>query len=191
MVHNNNITRHRAVEWSIQSLEGWGRGKVKDFLEEMTTESKKVVVVVVQSLSCLWLLGIHGVWLLWPHGLWPARLLYPWNFPSKNTGVGCHFLPQAIFPTQGSNPFSCIASRFFTDWATRRAPPKKVSSSISGRLGWIEHSWKREQKNVNQSQFHCKKCGNGKRLGWRAAARKRRWIWDFGMGQQRDLLKEA
>ena len=26
------------------------------------------------------------------HGLEPARLLYPWNFPGKNTGVGRHFL---------------------------------------------------------------------------------------------------
>ena len=25
-------------------------------------------------------------------------------FPAKNTGVGCHFLLQGIFPTQGSNP---------------------------------------------------------------------------------------
>ena len=23
------------------------------------------------------------------------------NFPGKNTGVGCHFLLQGIFPTQG------------------------------------------------------------------------------------------
>ena len=30
----------------------------------------------------------------------------------KDTGVGCHFLLQRIFPTQGSNP--CIAGRFFT-----------------------------------------------------------------------------
>ena len=37
------------------------------------------------------------------HGLWPARLLCSWNFPSKNTGVGCHFLLQGIFLTQGSN----------------------------------------------------------------------------------------
>ena len=28
----------------------------------------------------------------------------PWNFPGKNTGVGCHFLLQGIFPTQGLNP---------------------------------------------------------------------------------------
>ena len=25
-------------------------------------------------------------------------------FPGNNTGVGCHFLPQGIFPTQRSNP---------------------------------------------------------------------------------------
>ena len=31
---------------------------------------------------------------LWPHGLKPARLLCPWDFPGKNTGVGCHFLLQ-------------------------------------------------------------------------------------------------
>ena len=26
-----------------------------------------------------------------------------WDSPGKNTGVGCHFLLQGIFPTQGSN----------------------------------------------------------------------------------------
>ena len=26
------------------------------------------------------------------------------DFPGKNTGVGCHFLLQGIFPTQGSSP---------------------------------------------------------------------------------------
>ena len=29
---------------------------------------------------------------------------HPWNYPGKNTGVGCHFLFQGIFLTQGSNP---------------------------------------------------------------------------------------
>ena len=33
-----------------------------------------------------------------------TRLLCPWEFPGKNTGVHCHFLLQGIFPTQGSNP---------------------------------------------------------------------------------------
>ena len=37
-------------------------------------------------------------------GLWPTRLLSPWDFPGKNTGVGCHFLPQRIFLTQRLKP---------------------------------------------------------------------------------------
>ena len=41
--------------------------------------------------------------LLWPRGLQPFRLLCLWDFPSKNTGVGCHCLFQGIFPTQLSN----------------------------------------------------------------------------------------
>ena len=28
--------------------------------------------------------------MLQPHGLQPTRLLCPWDFPGKNTGVGCH-----------------------------------------------------------------------------------------------------
>ena len=38
-----------------------------------------------------------------PHGLEPARLLCPWDFPGKNTGVEYHSLLQGIIPTQGSN----------------------------------------------------------------------------------------
>ena len=41
---------------------------------------------------------------LQPSGLYPARLLYPWDSPGKNTGMGCHALFREIFPTQGSNP---------------------------------------------------------------------------------------
>ena len=32
------------------------------------------------------------------------QALHPRDFPGKNTGVGCHFLLQEIFPTQGLNP---------------------------------------------------------------------------------------
>ena len=27
-----------------------------------------------------------------PHGPWPTRLLCPWGFPGKDTGVGCHLV---------------------------------------------------------------------------------------------------
>ena len=32
-----------------------------------------------------------------------TRLLRPWDFPGRKTRVGCHFLLQGIFLTQGSN----------------------------------------------------------------------------------------
>ena len=43
-----------------------------------------------------------------PDSLQPHELCslsgFPWNSPGKNTGVGCHFLLQGIFLTQGLNP---------------------------------------------------------------------------------------
>ena len=39
----------------------------------------------------------------WDTRLSPTSLLCPWDFPDKNTGVGCHPLLQGIFLTQGSN----------------------------------------------------------------------------------------
>ena len=41
---------------------------------------------------------------LYPDALQPARLLCPWDFPGKNTRMGCHFLLQGIFLTPGLNP---------------------------------------------------------------------------------------
>ena len=40
-------------------------------------------------------------------------------FPSNNTGVGCHFLPQGIFLIQGSNRGLLHCRQIFTVWATR------------------------------------------------------------------------
>ena len=49
------------------------------------------------------------------HGLQPARLLCPWDFPGKNTGIDCHLLLQGISLSQGSNPLSpVLAGRFFS-----------------------------------------------------------------------------
>ena len=41
--------------------------------------------------------------LLQPHGLEPTRLLSPWDFSDKNTGVDSLSLLQGIVPTQGLN----------------------------------------------------------------------------------------
>ena len=41
--------------------------------------------------------------LMQPYGLQLARLLCPWDFPGKHTGVDGHLLLQGIYPTQGLN----------------------------------------------------------------------------------------
>ena len=73
------ILQARTLEWvAISFSNAWkGKGKVK-------------------SLSRVWLLATHG--------LQPTRLLYPWGFPGKSTGVGFHCLLQQ--PSRGW--FICI-----------------------------------------------------------------------------------
>ena len=55
-------------------------------------------------IPCCCLVAKSSPALLGPHGLQPIRFLCPLDSPSKNAGVGWHFLLQRIFPTQGSNP---------------------------------------------------------------------------------------
>ena len=57
----------------------------------------------------------------------PARLLCPWSFPGQITAVGCHFLPQEIFPTQRSDSYLL----HLLDWQVDSlplAPPGKPAS---------------------------------------------------------------
>ena len=67
---------------------------------------------------CLLLFAKSCLTLLWSHRLQPTRLLCPWDFPGKNTGVGCHFLLQGIFPTQGSNPCHLHCMWILYHWGT-------------------------------------------------------------------------
>ena len=77
-----------------------------DLEDEWVKEAhfRKLYPVISFTWNLLWGLSHLAVFnSLPPHGLNPTRLLCPWDFQSKNTGVGCHFLLQGIFPTQGSN----------------------------------------------------------------------------------------
>ena len=81
---------------------------------------------------------------LQPHGLYPTRLLRPWDFPGENTGVGCHFLLQGIFPTQGSNPVSPVSPALAVRFFTPEPPGKPHSFSRSAltkchKLGGLKH----------------------------------------------------
>ena len=51
----------------------------------------------MKSLSLAWLFVTLGT-------VACTKLLHPWDFLRKSTGVGCRFLLQGIFPMQGSNP---------------------------------------------------------------------------------------
>ena len=73
---------------------------------------KKALCLATQS--CLTLFN--------PMDCSPRGLSVHGIFPGKNTGVGCPFLLQGIFPTQGSNPHllpasPTLAGEFFTTWA--------------------------------------------------------------------------
>ena len=69
----------------------------------------------------------------WPHGLWPTRLLCPWNFPGKNTGVDCHCLLQGIFPAQESNLCLLCLLHWHVD-SLPLAPPGKPPLTVCAQL---------------------------------------------------------
>ena len=58
---------------------------------------------------CLWVPAESCSTLLWPHGLLPTRLLCPWNFLGRNTGVHCCFLLQGTFPDSRIKPVSHVS----------------------------------------------------------------------------------
>ena len=60
---------------------------------------------------------LSSVMSLWHPGLQSARLLCLWDFPGKNNGVGCQFLLQWIFPTQGLNPHLLHLMHWFSSVA--------------------------------------------------------------------------
>ena len=81
-------------------------------------------VVVVVLLVLLTKVVSNSFAILWT--IAPPRLLCPWDFPGKSTGVGCHFLLQGDLPNPGIEPTSpALAGRFFT-----AEPARKPSSDI-------------------------------------------------------------
>ena len=59
------------------------------------------------------------------YGLQPSRLLCPWDYPSKNTGVDC-FLLQGIFPTQRLN----LGLLWLLYWKADSSPLSHLGSTM-------------------------------------------------------------
>ena len=68
------------------------------------------------------------------------QALYPWDFPGKNTGVGCHFPFQRIFPTQGSNTLLHWWAGSLLLSHKGRLPEARPSSEVSSKA-LVENPW--------------------------------------------------
>ena len=89
-------------------------------ISKLIHKKEKIKLKVLVTQSCLSS--------LWPHGEQPTRLLCLWDSPGKNTGVGCHALPQGFYLTQGANTcllhLPALAGRFFiirTTWESQNS----------------------------------------------------------------------
>ena len=56
----------------------------------------------------------------------PSRPFCPLNVLGKHMGVGCHFILQGIFPTQGSNPRLLHLRHWQADSFTTEPPGKPM-----------------------------------------------------------------
>ena len=102
-----------------------------------------------------------------PHGLEPIRLLCPWDFPGKSTGVGCHCLLRAtpndsdsIALGPGSESYSNQNSMLLEQKQTynstehNREPGSKPTFiwSISLQQKWQEYTMGERQKQSNNER---------------------------------------
>ena len=88
--------------------------------------------------SCCYLVAKSCPTLCDPMDCDPIRLLCPWDSPGKNTRVGCHFLPQGIFPAQGSNPH-------LLHWQADSLPMSHQGSPIPKFIHWDMFPWTNQE----------------------------------------------
>ena len=115
-------------------------------------------------------------------------LLCPWDFPGKNIRVGCHFLLQGIFPTQGLNPglLHCLQTLYWLNHQGRLGYYRvgilpdtrsrncicRLMATVAMRLGQFQRFLSsnlstRLHRNGNPLQYFC--LGNPMNRGaWRA-----------------------
>ena len=101
-------------KWTIASLKNMAKFPRQN--KELKTSNTSICCVCVCVCVCVCTQLCPT--LCEPPGLYPTRFLCPWNFPGKNTRVGCHFLLQGIFPDPWTEPMSLVSSvlesQFFT-----------------------------------------------------------------------------
>ena len=104
-------------------------------------------------------------------------LLCPWDFPGKNTGVGCQFPLQGIFQTLGSNA-RLLHRRWILDhWATGEDHSISTLAQPFNHPLHAHHSWHDSRNEANEARgcVRCSDCSLHCELklhlpGWRVAA---------------------
>ena len=87
-----------------------------------------------------------------PHGLQPSRLLHPWDFPGKSTGVGCHCLLRywSIVDLQCFFSFWCT-TQWFPGW--RRASWDLTVSITTFNLSLFQPHWRTDSKCLEHKSY--------------------------------------
>ena len=126
---------------------------------------------------------------LWPHGLLPARLLCPWYFPGKNTGVDWHFDLKSDKSRRYWKELWCWRRLLRVPWTARRSNQlilKEIIPEYS--LKWLMlklqylATWCEEP--THWKRYWCwegLKVGGewdgGGWDGWMASLTQRTWVW--------------
>ena len=105
-------------------------------------------------LSFYWVYEIFIYWILTPCCCLVTKswLLFSWGFPGKNIWVGCHFLLQGIFLTQGLNLSLLLCRR--TQLLSHQGSPNLQIFSLSLYTAFSFCWWFSLQKKL-KSLFVC------------------------------------
>ena len=91
------------------------------------------------------------------------RVLSPWDFPGRNTGVGCHFLLQGIFPTRDWTHIFCTGRWICYHWASnqRREEMRQIQRwvGLGDNSKSLEYHGNREEGKADGKEMHIYQLG--------------------------------
>ena len=127
-----------------------------------------------------------------PHRLQPTRLLHPWGFPGKSTGVGCHcllgsftandFIPRSSGLTVPSTPpgggqdyYNKCVQWEFSEYSPPHFPIPSLIELLITSTYWSRHSsWRAQLYQAtggsDSKEFACNTGGQGSiSVSWRSS----------------------